>query len=116
MVELQINTTQNVNINFTAASVGERILAYGIDKKLNSTALYTYLQLNYLPAPMSMFEGVNKLLPGHYLKVKNNEVEVHQYYDITIKTDPFEGDFNGAVNQFQHLTYWKNILWLMLIS
>ena len=31
MVELQINTTQNVNIKFTAASVGERILAYGID-------------------------------------------------------------------------------------
>lgn len=31
MVELQINTTQNVNINFTAASVGERVLAYGID-------------------------------------------------------------------------------------
>lgn len=31
MTELQINTTQNVNINFTAASVGERILAYVID-------------------------------------------------------------------------------------
>ena len=31
MVELQINTTQNVNINFIAASVGERILAYIID-------------------------------------------------------------------------------------
>ncbi len=31
MVELQINTTQNVNINFTAASVGERILAWGVD-------------------------------------------------------------------------------------
>jgi uncharacterized RDD family membrane protein YckC len=31
MIELQINTTQNVNINFTAASIGERILAYGID-------------------------------------------------------------------------------------
>ncbi|WP_299334070.1 RDD family protein [uncultured Psychroserpens sp.] len=31
MVELQINTTQNVNINFIAASVGERILAFIID-------------------------------------------------------------------------------------
>ncbi|WP_026756105.1 RDD family protein [Sediminibacter sp. Hel_I_10] len=31
MVELQINTTQNVNINFIAASVGERILAFVID-------------------------------------------------------------------------------------
>lgn len=31
MSELTINTTQNVNINFTTASVGDRILAYFID-------------------------------------------------------------------------------------
>lgn len=31
MSELTINTTQNVNINFQAASVGERILAYIVD-------------------------------------------------------------------------------------
>jgi uncharacterized RDD family membrane protein YckC len=31
MSELTINTTQNVNINFTAATVGDRILAFFID-------------------------------------------------------------------------------------
>jgi uncharacterized RDD family membrane protein YckC len=31
MTQLSINTTQNVQINFTAASVGERILAYLLD-------------------------------------------------------------------------------------
>ena len=31
MTQLSINTTQNVNINFTAATVGDRILAYFID-------------------------------------------------------------------------------------
>lgn len=31
MTQLSINTTQNVNINFTAASMGERILGYVID-------------------------------------------------------------------------------------
>jgi uncharacterized RDD family membrane protein YckC len=31
MSELSISTTQNVNINFTAASVGDRMLAYFID-------------------------------------------------------------------------------------
>ncbi|MDR6967660.1 putative RDD family membrane protein YckC [Flavobacterium arsenatis] len=31
MSELSINTTQNVNINFTAASIGQRILAFGTD-------------------------------------------------------------------------------------
>ncbi|WP_026977876.1 RDD family protein [Flavobacterium tegetincola] len=31
MSELSINTTQNVTINFTAASIGHRLLAFGID-------------------------------------------------------------------------------------
>jgi uncharacterized RDD family membrane protein YckC len=31
MSEIQINTTQNVNINFTLASIGERVLAHIID-------------------------------------------------------------------------------------
>jgi uncharacterized RDD family membrane protein YckC len=31
MSELSINTTQNVRINFTAASIGQRILAFGTD-------------------------------------------------------------------------------------
>jgi len=31
MVQIEINTTQNVNINFTAASIGQRILAFFID-------------------------------------------------------------------------------------
>jgi hypothetical protein len=31
MNEITINTTQNVQINFTAAGVGDRILAYLLD-------------------------------------------------------------------------------------
>ena len=34
MSELQINTTQNVKINFTAAGVGERLLAFIIDSAI----------------------------------------------------------------------------------
>ena len=39
MSELTINTTQNVNINFTAASVGERMLASIVDSLIK----YAYL-------------------------------------------------------------------------
>ncbi|NNF81136.1 MAG: RDD family protein, partial [Flavobacteriaceae bacterium] len=45
MVELQINTTQNVNINFTAASVGERILAYVIDWLIKIAYIITVYQV-----------------------------------------------------------------------
>lgn len=47
MVELQINTTQNVNISFTAASVGERILAYGIDWMIKIAYIVTIYQVMF---------------------------------------------------------------------
>ncbi len=53
MIELQINTTQNVNINFTAASLGERILAFLIDYVL----IVAYLiAIFYLLANLGLLE------------------------------------------------------------
>ena len=48
MSELQINTTQNVNISFTAASLGERIVAFIID--LVVIAAYLYASMFILKA------------------------------------------------------------------
>ncbi|MDC9723043.1 MAG: RDD family protein [Urechidicola sp.] len=45
MVEIQINTTQNVTINFTAASVGERILAYIIDMVIKIAYIIVVYQI-----------------------------------------------------------------------
>ncbi|WP_461532377.1 RDD family protein [Sinomicrobium sp.] len=45
MAELQINTTQNVNISFTAASIGERILAYAIDFLIKIAYVVVVFQL-----------------------------------------------------------------------
>jgi len=53
MIELQINTTQNVNINFTAASLGDRILAYLIDFVLIIAFLFGIF---YLLGSMGVFE------------------------------------------------------------
>ena len=47
MVELQINTTQNVNINFIAASVGERILAYIIDIIIKIAYIVVVYQITF---------------------------------------------------------------------
>jgi uncharacterized RDD family membrane protein YckC len=40
MKRLQIKTAQNVNINFTLANVGQRLLAFGIDNVLKFAYLY----------------------------------------------------------------------------
>jgi len=73
---------------FLFASEMKSILEYGIDKELDLTSLYTYLQLNYIPAPDSIFANVKKLMPGHYLKVSRRKIEHHNYYKIPDTISP----------------------------
>lgn len=71
---------------FLFASEMKSILEYGIDKTLDYTSLYTYLQLNYIPAPNTIFTHVKKLMPGHFLKVSRRKLEVQGYYTIPTPT------------------------------
>jgi len=67
---------------FLFASEMKSIIQYGIEKKLNLTALRNYLHLNYIPAPDTIFQNIYKLLPGHCLLVKNGKIELQTYYQI----------------------------------
>src|SRR6185369_16037644 len=67
---------------FLFASEMKSILAYGIERELDYVSLHTYLQLNYIPAPRTIFKNVKKLLPGHYLEVRGRKLEVRSYYTI----------------------------------
>jgi asparagine synthase (glutamine-hydrolysing) len=49
-------------------------------KQLNAEALQKYLALEYVPAPDSMFAGINKLPPGHFLLVENGQVKIKSYW------------------------------------
>ncbi len=67
---------------FLFASEMKSIIQYGIDRTLDYTSLYSYLQLNYIPAPDTIFKHVKKLLPGHYLTIVNKQLTIEKYYDI----------------------------------
>ena len=64
------------------ASEMKSLLALGVPRKLDYVALSQYLQLNYIPGPASIFKGVKKLLPGHYLYVKDGKVVGKAWYKI----------------------------------
>lgn len=67
---------------FIFASEMKSVLQYGIEKKLDYNSLYIYLQLNYIPAPDTIFTDVKKLLPGHYMKVGRQQMQIASYYQI----------------------------------
>lgn len=73
---------------FLFASELRSILHYGIEKKVNASALLAYLQLNYVPAPLSMLEGVHQLEPGHFIFLRGREITRKAYYHVTSHAAP----------------------------
>jgi asparagine synthase (glutamine-hydrolysing) len=67
---------------FLFASEMKAILQYGIEKNLDYSSLYTYLQLNYIPAPDTILSNVKKLMPGHYMSVSRQKMDIQTYYQI----------------------------------
>lgn len=64
------------------ASGIKALLQANIENKLNLEALDCYLTFLYIPAPLSIFEGINKLLPGHILICDRQGIQVKQYWDL----------------------------------
>lgn len=56
-------------------------------KELNRKSLEYYLTFQYSPGTDTFFKNVYKLLPGHYLKYKNGNLEINKYYELKFETD-----------------------------
>lgn len=56
-------------------------------KTVNKTALYTYLQLTYIPEKLSILQDIHKLEPGEYLHIENNTTTKEKYYSLTLLSE-----------------------------
>jgi asparagine synthase (glutamine-hydrolysing) len=54
----------------------------GVDASIDPTALYDYFSYNYIPAPLTIYKHVKKLMPGHYLTLGDGELKTVKYWDI----------------------------------
>jgi asparagine synthase (glutamine-hydrolysing) len=72
------------NGHFIFASEIKSILqAPEVERRVNLRALHRYLALQYVPCPESIFEGIRKLPPAHYLLYESSGgVKVEQYWTL----------------------------------
>ena len=71
------------------ASEMKSLFAAGIPREVNWKMLPVYFQLNYVPQPYSLITGVQKLRPGHYLKISGKGIEEYEYYRLRVKPDQY---------------------------
>lgn len=54
-----------------------------ISREIDPIALANYLDLQYVPAPRTLFKHIRKLEPGHFLSWKKGNVSITRYWDAT---------------------------------
>jgi asparagine synthase (glutamine-hydrolysing) len=52
-----------------------------VPKRINRQALDVYLSLGYVPAPLSLIEGVTSLPAGHYVELHNGELQTRAFWN-----------------------------------
>ena len=52
------------------------------DGTLDASALESYLCLGYFVAPQSVFKHVRKLEPGHWLRLRDGQIQISKYWDV----------------------------------
>jgi asparagine synthase (glutamine-hydrolysing) len=69
------------------ASEPKVLLAHpAVRPSLNLQALRQYLSFDYVPAPLSIYEGINKLPAAHMLTLEGGRIEIERYWRLSYKT------------------------------
>ncbi len=59
-----------------------------IERRINAEALHYFTSLNYIPSPLTMVEGIEKLPAGHWLEWQNGKIETARYWQLRFDPDP----------------------------
>ena len=95
----------HANGNLICGSEVKAILASGwVKPELNRNAVPEHLALGYLAGNATLFRGINKLLPGHWLLWKDGQVHTESYWDIPQPGDPSsKADEQDLIDEFLDL-------------
>src|SRR5256885_908154 len=86
------------------ASEPKVLLAHpAVRPNLNLNALRQYLSFDYVPAPLSIYEGISKLPAAHMLTLEDGKVIVERYWKLSYKTREPVPSVNEAAEQLREL-------------
>ena len=86
------------------ASEPKVLLAHpSVRPNLNLNALRRYLSFDYVPAPLSIYEGVSKLPAAHTLTLEDGQIRVERYWQLSYKTRQPVPNVHEAADQLREL-------------
>ena len=75
-----------------------------VDRDMDFLALDSYFAMSYITGDKTIFQGISKLLPGHYLIWENGKTQISKYWDLMYQPvqNPKVDDLR---DEFMHLLH-----------
>ncbi len=73
-----------------------------VARNIDPQAVFNYLYSHMVPAPGSIYQGVEKLLPGQFAVLRNGRVSRDFYWEAEWEDDE-SGDFEARTGEFRQL-------------
>ena len=91
------------NGHFVFASEIKAVLQVpDVERKVNISALHSYLTYQYVPSPDTIFEGIKKLPPAHYLLYDSSgNIRIERYWRL---------NFNSNKEASHNLSGWCDLI------
>ncbi len=71
-----------------ASEIKALLVIPGVERRLRLDAVKDFFTHQYVQDPKSIFQGIEKLAPGHCMHISaSNQVEVQQWWDVSFTTD-----------------------------
>lgn len=85
---------------YFASEISPLMIHSGMPRRVNLPALEIFLTVGFVTSPHTMFEGIQKLPPAHYIVVRNGRVSRHKYWELSYETTS-RGSETSIIEEFK---------------
>ena len=68
---------------YFSSAIRSLLFLSGLPRRINLAALDAFMEIGFVTSPHTMFDGVRKLPPAHYLLIKNGDFSVRKYWELS---------------------------------
>ncbi len=96
---------------FLFASEIKAILQHSeVKREVNKNATFNYLNIRYIPGEETLFQNIKKLLPGHYMILKENRLTISQFWNIPLPNIKQNNNATKEVHDLLHESVKKRLV------
>ena len=76
-----------------------------VQRRIDPQALLSYVKFRYCPEPLTLFEQIEKVPPGHYITFGSESVSAHRFYRQVFSSPPLDGSESKWAEQLRQLLF-----------